>query len=224
MSPPSALVFDFDGLLIDTESSALRAWREEFEARGTRFPPDLWHAGVGRHDSHSIFLAQLRKEIGPFDADEVRGSWYARHAASLETEDLRDGVRDYLDAAAGLGIRLAVASSATGDWVRGHLDRVGVLRRFDVVTSGDDHPPKPRPEVYLATLAALDIRADAAIAFEDSPPGVAAAKSAGLHCVAVPNPATAALAFEHADRMIASFTGLPLARLIADWECVSPRS
>ena len=213
MSAPSALVFDFDGLLIDTESAALRAWQAEFEARGTLLPADVWRTGVGRRDSRSILLAYLRKQIGFFDDDEVVLNWRARLDASLETEDLRDGVRDYLDAAAGLGIRLAVASSATADWVLGHLERVGVRHRFEVITCGEGHPPKPRPDIYLATVAALGVSADAAIAFEDSPPGVTAAKTAGLHCVAVPNPATAALTFDGADRIVASFTRLPLALL-----------
>ena len=105
----------------------------------------------------------------------------------METEDLREGIRDHLDAADRLGMRLAVASSATGDWVRGHLERVGVLRRFDVITSGEGHPPKPRPEIYLATLAALGVTAGAAIAFEDSPPGVAAAKKTRAYA-ASPSP------------------------------------
>ncbi|NUR59072.1 MAG: HAD-IA family hydrolase [Catenulispora sp.] len=215
MSAPAALVFDFDGLLMDTESAALRAWQAEFEARGTHLPTDVWRSGVGRRDSHSILLAYLREQIGSFDAEEVGKSWRARLDASLETEGLREGVRDYLDAASRLGLRLAVASSATADWVLGHLERVGVRHRFDVITCGDDHPPKPRPDIYLATVAALGVRAGAAIAFEDSPPGVTSAKAAGLHCVAVPNPATATLTFEGADRIIASFTQLPSTLLIS---------
>ena len=201
---------------------SLRAWQTEFEARGTWLPPDVWRTGVGRRDSHSILLAHLRKEIGPFDADDLRRTWRARVDAALETEDLRDGVRDYLDAAARLGMRLAVASSATADWVLGHLERAGVLPRFDVITCGDDHPPKPRPDIYLATVAALGVAPGAAIAFEDSPLGVLAAKAAGLHCVAVPNPATRALAFEGADRIITSFAGLPLGLLIEGWGLERP--
>lgn len=219
MTAPSALVFDFDGLLIDTESAALRAWQAEFEARAAWLSADVWRTGVGRRDSRSILLAHLRKQIGSFDADEVAKSWRARLDASLETEDLRDGVRDHLDTAARLGMRLAVASSATADWVLGHLERVGVRHRFDVITCGEGHAPKPRPDIYLATVAALGVDAEAAIAFEDSPPGVAAAKAAGLHCVAVPNPATAPLVFDGADRIIDSFARLPLPRLIgsANW-------
>ena len=213
MTVPSALVFDFDGLLIDTESAALHAWQAEFEARGAWLPPDVWRTGVGRRDSRSILLAYLGEQIGSFDPDEVAKSWRARLDARLETEDLREGVRDYLDAAAGLRMRLAVASSATADWVLGHLERVGIRHRFEVITCGEGHPPKPRPDIYLATVAALGVDAEAAIAFEDSPPGVTAAKSAGLHCVAVPNPATAALTFEGADRIVASFTQLPRALL-----------
>lgn len=205
MTRPSALVFDFDGLLIDTETATLRAWQAEFAARGTPLPPELWHTVAGMRGSRATLLAYLRQEIGPFDTDEVLTSWRARLDASLETEDLRDGVRACLDAATARGVRLAVASSATGDWVCGHLERVGVLRRFDVITCGHDHPPKPRPDVYLATIAALGVRAATAIAFEDSPPGVAAAKAAGLYCVAVPNPATAGLSFDQADRVITSF-------------------
>jgi HAD superfamily hydrolase (TIGR01509 family) len=202
----SALIFDFDGLLIDTETTALRAWREEFQARGVPLPAQLWRAVAGTRDSRTRLLAYLRRETGPFDANEVLKSWHARQDAAVAAEDLRDGVRSCLDAAAERGLRLAVASSATGDWVYGHLARVGVLDRFDVISCGDDHLPKPHPEVYLATVAALGVHAGEAVAFEDSPPGVAAAKAAGLYCVAVPNPATAMLSFEQADRVTTSFT------------------
>lgn len=205
MRTPAALVFDFDGLLIDTETTALRAWQDEFEARGVVLPPELWHAVAGTRASRSTLLAYLRRETGPFDGEVVLKSWHARQHAAAAAEDLRDGVRAYLDAAAERGIRLAVASSATGDWVCGHLARVGVLDRFDVISCGDDHPPKPRPDVYLATVAALGVHAREVAAFEDSPPGVAAAKAAGLYCVAVPNPATAALCFDQADRVMTSF-------------------
>ena len=109
---------------------------------------------------------------------------------------------------------MAVASSATGDWVTAQLLRAGLTDRFDAVLTGDLHPAKPRPDLYLAALAALRTEPDDAIAFEDSPHGVTAAKAAGVWCVAVPNPVTVRLTFDQADLVLPSFIDKPLGGLL----------
>src|SRR6266545_3747536 len=178
MPPVRALVFDFDGLLVDTESAALRAWEETLAGRGLTLPLDLWHALVG-------------------------------------AAPLRPGVAGYLAEATRLGLGLAVASSATGDWVAAHLRRLGTHEAFTVVVTGDTHAAKPAPDTYLAALSALAVPAEEAVAFEDSPAGVRAAKAAGLRCVAVPNPVTSALAFPDADLLVASLDAIGLPDLLA---------
>jgi HAD superfamily hydrolase (TIGR01509 family) len=118
---------------------------------------------------------------------------------------LAAGIGTWLDESRQLGLRLAVASSSPGDWVRGHLGRVGVLTRFDVIASGDEVArPKPDPAVYELALQRLGVPAAAAVAVEDTPHGVAAAQSAGLRCIAIPNPHADPGRFSAADLTVRS--------------------
>ena len=139
----------------------------------------------------------------------------ARVAELIAFEPVRPGVRDYLDAARRLGLGLAVASSSSRRWVAGHLERLGLADRFDVLCCAEDVTRvKPHPDLYVAALKALGAASVAAIALEDSPNGVLAAKRAGLFCVAVPNPLTAKLDLSAADIRLASLDELPLPALL----------
>ncbi len=116
---------------------------------------------------------------------------------------------DLVAAAVTAGLRLAVASSSSRRWVEGHLDRIGALGAFHAVRCRDDvRQTKPAPDVYLAALEALGVNASQAVAFEDSPNGVQAAKTAGIYTVAVPNGVTRGWPFDHADRVIDSLHGV----------------
>ena len=216
--PVRALVFDFDGLLVDTESSAVRAWEHVLAQRGVPMPHALWHAAIGGQGCESAMREHLAELFGHADAHALEAQWWQRHLALVHAEPLRPGVARYLADAARLGLGLAIASSATGDWVAAHLHRLDTREAFTVVATGDDHAAKPAPDTYLAALAGLGVPAREAVAFEDSPNGVAAAKAAGLRCVAVPNPVTAALAFPGADLVVASLDTLSLPDLLATLE------
>jgi HAD superfamily hydrolase (TIGR01509 family) len=215
-----ALIFDFDGLLVDTELSALRAWQEVLLDHGVTLPLDVWQAAIGGQSSVTTALTYLESQIGPYDQEPVVTRWRAVNLALATKQPLREGVAELLTEATAHGLRLAVASGATGDWVAMQLERVGVLGLFDVVSTVDEKRPKPAPDVYLAALDSLGLAPDEAIAFEDSPTGVASAKAAGLRCVAVPNEVTAALTFADADLVVPSLA-LPLARLLNHTEFTS---
>jgi HAD superfamily hydrolase (TIGR01509 family) len=213
--PVRALVFDFDGLLVDTESAALRAWEETLAARGVpMLPRATWHAAIGGQGSDAAMLGYLADLLGHADAQALRAQWWQRHLALVNSSPLRPGVAGYLADAVRLGLGLAVASSATGDWVAAHLHRLSTHETFTVVATGDAHRPKPAPDTYLAALAGLGTPAAEAVAFEDSPTGVAAAKAAGMICVAVPNPVTAILPFPGADLVLPSFDEVSLPLLL----------
>jgi HAD superfamily hydrolase (TIGR01509 family) len=209
------LVFDFDGLLVDTESVAVRAWEETLAPRGVPMPHDVWRAAIGGQSCDAAMLGHLGDLLGHADASALREQWWTRHLALVNVAPLRPGVAGYLADAVRLGLGLAIASSATGDWVAAHLHRLGTREAFTVVATGDDHAAKPAPDTYLAALAGLGVPASEAVAFEDSPRGLAAAKAAGLRCVAVPNPVTAAFSFPGADLVLGSFDELDLAGLLA---------
>ena len=100
--------------------------------------------------------------------------------------------------------------------MHGHLTRLELHTHFVCIKCRDDvHHAKPDPALYRAALEALAVRPEEAIALEDSPNGILAAKRAGLFCVAVPNPLTSQLSLEQADLQIPSLTALPLAQLLA---------
>jgi HAD superfamily hydrolase (TIGR01509 family) len=126
------------------------------------------------------------------------------------------GVRDYLREARELRLKVGLASSSDRAWVRGHLGRLGLLDYFDTIKCVEDtgaHKPDPAP--YLAALDTLGVSPAGAVAFEDSPHGVAAAKAAGMLCVAVPNSVTRRLGLDRADLVLDSLAALPLSGLLA---------
>ena len=109
-----------------------------------------------------------------------------------------------------LGLKIGLASNSPSDWVIRHLTRLGLLDYFDHLSTSDyvQHI-KPDPELYLVALQALSVKADEAIALEDSLLGISSAKQAGLFCVAVPNPLTSSLTFNEADFQMSSLEEMP---------------
>jgi HAD superfamily hydrolase (TIGR01509 family) len=219
-----AVVFDFDGLVLDTETSVYTAWRETFDAHGC--PPltlEEWAAEVGTIGGLDLVGMLHERATRPVDVDAMDETRKARRDALLEGEPILPGVEAWIDEAARAGIPVAIASSSEPEWVHGHLVRLGVRDRFGHVSCRDeDVPPKPAPDVYLRACDALGVDPRHALAVEDSQFGVAAAKAAGLWCVAVPNAITAALDFGAADLVVDSLAELTLAEACS-FLCADPR-
>jgi HAD superfamily hydrolase (TIGR01509 family) len=210
-----ALIFDFDGLILETEEPIYRSWKEVYEAHGVALPFDLWVHTVG--SSNQAFHPQLYLEHslgGPLTQDEIDRR-VARRMELVLAEPLRPGVLDMAKAARAAGMKVAVASSSSRDWVRGHLERLGIIDLFDCVQGRDDvEHVKPEPDLYLASLDCLGVAAAEAVAIEDSPNGVTAAKRAGLGCVAVPNRITSGLDLSQADLRLTSLADVTLPQLL----------
>ena len=137
-----------------------------------------------------------------------------RHHGLIAAEVVRPGVVTLLDEATAAGIPVGVASSSTVEWVEGHLDRLGVLDRFDVVRCRDHvERAKPSPDLFVAALAALGADPARSVALEDSHHGCTAAKAAGMVCVVVPNDVTRSQSFDHADLVVESLTEVSVAAL-----------
>ena len=135
----------------------------------------------------------------------IRAVRQTRHLALIDAEVARPGVRAWLDQARDLGLRVGLASSSSAEWVTTYLKRLGILDRFSAIATGDRVPhSKPDPAVYRLALSELGVGAADAIAVEDSPNGIAAAKAAGLVVVAVPNAMTADLDLSAADLVLES--------------------
>ncbi|QKW13632.1 HAD family phosphatase [Verrucosispora sp. NA02020] len=211
-----ALIFDFDGLLMDTETTRLDSWRWEWRRHGLELDPAGFFADHGG-DANEPRYAALAATVGPaYDRESshaLRMAYRAELNAALEPAP---GIVGWLDRAAELGIRLAVASSSPVTHVGAMLDRAGLRERFEVLATGEEvDAHKPDPAVYLLTLQRLGLPAQEAVAFEDTAHGVAAAHAAGLHCVAVPNPHADHARFTAADLLLASATDLSLDAVMA---------
>jgi len=182
-----AVVFDFDGLMVDTERSTYDAVDAVFAAHGETLSVELWAGFVGTTD-HPHWADILEEQLGrPIDRDR----WVARRRADgvarARALPLLPGVADLLDSLAVAGVRLGLASSSRGGWVEGHLDHRGLSGRFEVVCTGDEvERTKPDPALYTLACRRLGVSPAATVAVEDSLHGVAAAKAAGMVAVAVP--------------------------------------
>ena len=212
-----ALIFDFDGLIVDTESPVFECVGRAFAEHGAELTLDVWTKIIGGNAEGFEIYGHLERLIGrPVDRDAIRERVRAEANEMVAKLPTRDGVEDYLHAAQERGLLLGVASSSSRASVEPRLERVGLLAYFDTVKTRDDVVAmKPAPELYLAVLDELGVAARDAIALEDSPNGVTAAKAAGLFCVAVPNDVTRAMPLDHADLVVGSLAELPLAELVA---------
>lgn len=208
-----AIVFDFDGLIIETETPVFQAWSELFAEHGQELSIDFWKTIVGTNSYDAI--GDLERRLGhPLERDEVMELRRARELELAHAQPLRPGVADLIAQARRAGVRLGVASSSSRRWVLGHLEHRGLLENFDCVRCRDDvGRSKPDPAVYLAVLECLGVAAAEAVAIEDSPHGVAAARAAGLRCVAVPGPLTYDLDLGAADLRVDSIADLSVERL-----------
>src|ERR1700694_2005488 len=201
-----ALVFDFDGVIVDTESSDLRAWREVFEDHGAGLPIAFWAQVIGTHEPQFGPVEHLESLLGmPVDRARVTASHARRTLELTALQQLLPGVRELVSYAQSQGIKLAVASSSSRDWVEGHLEKRGIRGDFDCICAREDVArTKPYPDLYLAALACLGVSAKETVALEDSPNGIDAARAAGIYVVALPNPVTAELDLRAADEHLES--------------------
>lgn len=206
-----AIIFDFDGLILDTEGPVYRSWVEVYEAHGEELPFERWVRIVGSTSVEFHPQHHLEERLGRPLPQEVLDRRVSRRTEMVLAEKVLPGVVELVEDARLAGLKLGVASSSTSDWVRGHLARLGILDRFDCIRCRDEVArAKPEPDLYLAVLDCLGVAAAEAFAIEDSPNGIAAAKSAGLRCVAIPNPITSGLDLSRADFVLSSLADLSL--------------
>jgi HAD superfamily hydrolase (TIGR01509 family) len=208
-----ALIFDFDGLILDTESSLIGAYGDVHASHGVAFDRQQFLQSVGHADY----------SFDPWHAFEKRADRVALEIERRRRNDERNqslpilpGVVALLDSARSAGLRLGLASNSGHPHVEGHLARLGLLDRFAFLACREDVPsPKPEPDVYRLVLNRFGLSGREAIAFEDSQTGLLAAHRAGLWTVAVPNESTAHHDFDRADLILASLADRTLPELLA---------
>ena len=214
-----ATVFDFDGLIIDTESPDFVAWSEVYAEHDRELEFNDWvrNVGLGVKDAKFSPLDSLQAQVlNRLDEEAINARRRVRYLELIHAQQILPGVEAAIAAAKRLGLKLAVASSSDCTWVTGHLLRLKLFHSFDVIKCADHvSNTKPHPELYLAAVKALGVEPHDAVAFEDSSHGVTAAKAAGLYAVAIPNPATHHLPLAHADMRLDSLDAMPLETLLA---------
>jgi HAD superfamily hydrolase (TIGR01509 family) len=210
-----ALVFDFDGLILDTEGPVFTAWSETYEQHGQRLSAEFWSSIIGYGDDAFDPMGDLERLVGrPLDRDAVQAARRQRQRDLTVALDILPGVREWRQEAIARGVRLGVASSSSRGWVAGHLERLG-LDGWGCIRCADDVArTKPAPDLYRAVLDCLGVPPDQALAVEDSGAGVQAAKAAGLYCVAVPSSMTSGHDFAPADLILRSLADVSFAEVV----------
>lgn len=212
-----ALIFDFDGLILDTETPEYQALNTVYREFGQHLPIEMYGLVVGsQYNQQFEPLSHLEALLGnPLDPDAF---WERvnRHRMELINQNpLLPGVEPLIRAAKAAGLKLAVASSSSHAWVEGHLQRFGLLPFFDVVKCKEDVDQiKPAPDLFLAALEALHLQPEEVVILEDSANGVIAAGLAGIRVVLIPNPVTQHLHIQGETLRLASMADLPLAGLL----------
>jgi HAD superfamily hydrolase (TIGR01509 family) len=212
-----ALVFDFDGLILDTEGPVFQSWHELFQDYGYNLTLDDWQVCIGSQEGTDFFFSNLGDKLdASFDMQVEAPKRLERELELIASQPLLPGVLEYIQQATELGLKLGIASSSPCKCLLGHLEERGIRHHFECVLAADDVSiTKPDPSLYATALHCLEVSTHQVIAFEDSPNGVLAAKRAGIYCVAVPNPLTRQLQIEEADLQLNSLEELPLRELLA---------
>jgi HAD superfamily hydrolase (TIGR01509 family) len=204
-------MLDFDGTMLETESASYGSWRELLDEHGYELTPETWSAAVGTIGGVDP-IELLEEHLGvSVDRDALESRANARHHELLEEELLRPGIEQLVDEGRSRGLQVWVVTSASERWVRGHLGRLGLYDDIGVVAAnGDPDRAKPAPLLYREAATLAGVEPAEAVAVEDSPNGVAAARAAGMQVVAFPNPITAAMDLAEADAVVDDLDGLGL--------------
>jgi HAD superfamily hydrolase (TIGR01509 family) len=191
-----ALIFDFDGLILDTETPEILVWQSVYREHGFELPVDEWAKTIGGYGISNFDAAEhlLSLSQGRLDVVSTRARYRKEADRIIHASPILPGVVSIIEQAKANGLQVAIGSSSPHSWVDMHVKRLGILHYFDCIICQDDVPPgmtKPNPDIYLKVLDRLGVKHDEAVVFEDSVNGVTAARRAGIFVVGVPNPLTA---------------------------------
>lgn len=209
-----ALIFDFDGLVLDTETPEVQVWQSIYRQHGFELPVEEWEKTVGGFGLSNFDAAEHLAHLssGRLEPVSLRSQYRREADVIIHASPVLPGVIDMIEEAKRASLKVAIGSSSPHSWVDAHVNRLGIRHYFDRIICQDDVMPgrtKPHPDIFLKVLDQLAVKKDAAVIFEDSLNGVLAARRAGIFVVAVPNPLTAKMGVA-GDMTIPSLTGLSL--------------
>lgn len=214
------IIFDFDGLILDTETSEVLIWEKVFQQFGLIFPLDRYLHNVG-HATDNHFVHGFMRDLG-LSNDEIEfaiSEYEKLFSNSGFLDNPREGIREIIQSARDSGLKLGIASNSYRIWVSGHLRNLNLEHFFDPVCTRDDvSNSKPDPELYNLVLRNWGFLPQEVFVFEDSPNGILAAKNAGMYCIAVPNPLTVNMDISKADLIFNSFMEIDLHEIVCNFE------
>lgn len=210
-----ALIFDFDGLIIDSETPLYDIWSDIYRRHGHTLTLEEWQHALGTQGGFDPYahLSSLLTET--LDRTTLAEYISAEHWRLCGLQSLLPGVRDRIDEASAAGLGLAVASSSSSAWVCPWLERHGLDAEIGVVCTRDEvERVKPAPDLFLLAAERLGVLPGECIVLEDSPNGIRAAHAAGMRVVAVPNELTRPLPLPDPHLVLQSLADMPLAAII----------
>ncbi len=213
-----ALIFDFDGLILDTETPEVLVWQNIYKEHGFELPVEEWQKTVGGYGISNFDPAQHLSHLsqGTLDPVSLQARYRREADAIIHSNPIMPGVMDMIHDAQANGLKIAIGSSSPHSWVDSHTQRLEIYHHFEHIVCQDDVAPgrtKPHPDIFLKALEKLNVKNEEAVVFEDSPNGVLASKRAGVFVVAVPNPLTAKMNVQ-GDMTVSSLAELSLKDLM----------
>jgi putative hydrolase of the HAD superfamily len=213
-----AVVFDFDGTLMDTEHLAFQAFGDIYAEHGHELLLERWALGIGTGKGPYDPYEELQQLTGrALNLEGLKARFKADLLARADKAELRPGVRETLEEARRLGLRIGLATSSDRAWIERHLQAKGIRHYFEAIHTSDDvERVKPDPALYRLSLASLGVAPEEAVAIEDSLNGMKAAKAAGMRVIIVPNLVTAHMDFAGAgaDLIVESLADQPFQSLL----------
>jgi HAD superfamily hydrolase (TIGR01509 family) len=209
------LIFDFDGLIVDTETPAFDVLAAQYREYGATLLPERWVHALGTHGGFEPYDELEALIHRPVDRDALHNAWYEEYIARVERQPLMPGIRALLtEAAASEGICVALASSSNRSWIARWTEHHKIRPLFDCIRTRDDVAQvKPAPDLFLSAAAGMGLDPSECVVLEDSPNGMRAAAAAGMRCVAVPIPLLDGLEMPPATVRLRSLANISLAEL-----------
>ena len=216
MADLAAVIFDFDGVVLDSETPEYESHRRLYERSGVPLTIEDWCGAIGLwtedHDDRRFEALCTRSACPP--ARDAYHTERRRIFAELVPAEPMRGIRDLLRALGDAGVPAAIASTAPARWVVPAAERIGVRPLFRAIVTGEEVARrKPAPDVYLEAARRLGVPPADAVAIEDSGPGIASARAAGMTTIAIPHWLTATHDLAAADASVAHAGELTVDRL-----------
>lgn len=210
-----AVIFDFDGLILDTETAWFESYREVLkEDHQFDLKIEDFVQCVGSDDT--VLFSYLKENLSSsFQVEDIRGRAKNLHTLKIKEAKALAGVEQCLVDAKRKGLQIALATSSTREWVVNHLTNLNLLSYFDyLITQDDVDRIKPAPDLFLKAIEVLEIQPTEGLVFEDSLNGLIAAQKAQLKTIIIPNPVTKALPFENYHLKLSSMAEMSLSDIL----------